>query len=559
MDCKVVSTLIDLPVDEAFDYAVDSNDLMPGHRVRVNFAGKRVIGIVSSLDRRAPKRDIKKIISLLDEGGRWFSELDLAWLNSLSKDCWVSWGEVVFSALPVELRSGKWQDFPSQEIRPNKRDGEVIEYYEDLPEFRRFVKNTLKEARFRIALWIVESKFRVNELVMRSKREISIPVMGFYQGIGRDRLRQIIRAVNQGPVLIIGTRHLAFWPMVRNEVIFVEGAWLDVYRQEVMPKYDLNSVLTKRVKYSGGKLFLHKVQPDPDSEIIPVQAKEHPLLPAFVEEEFYRVLQNKGHAAVFIIGKGYAKAIRCNACKQVQSCPRCDRPYTLVRERGKDVLYCPSCSNSFPWNGRCLSCGSISVRLSSMGAERWEKILRDRFKMNVPIFEKWLTLEDRFDLVFLIGIDNVVAIDRFYSMPLASRFVAVASHKAKRLYVRTRFTELVDFSGLHERWLSLARELRLPPFGELVILSLRSEDENEVKSKAQRLAKELSSIIEEIPEAVLYGPYLPVERKKRDKFYWNIDLFLPKDLPISARASLRKIILSFRKRYRTITSVLAYS
>ncbi len=556
---RVVSLLVDVPVDSVFDYAVKDTNLVVGQRAKVDFAGHMRLGVVCSEERNGESKDLKPIISSLDEGGRWFSELDLVWLRSLAIKYWVGWGEMVFSAFPVELRSGRWDCFLSEEIRACRREGKVSRFGKDLPRFRRFALDFLKGRSFRVAMWIVESKVRVEELILSLKKEFSIPVFGYYQGIGRKRLKEIVSALNKGPILIVGTRQLAFWPMVRDEIIFVEDAWLDVYRQDVMPKYDLPSVLVERIKYSGGELVLHMVEPDPSSEVIAIQAKDHPLLPVFVEEEFYRVVQKGGRVAVFIVGKGYARVVRCNACKHVQSCPRCERPYTLVRREGEDVLYCPSCSNSFPWNGRCLECGSISVRLSSMGAERWEKILRDRFRMKIPIFNRWLDLNEYFDAVLIIGIDNVVAVDRFYSMPLAAKFVASATHKARRVYLRTRFTELADFSQVYTRWMKLARDLRLPPFGDLVILSLRSENKDEVKFKAQVLAEKLISLTVKIPGALVYGTYLPVERKKRDKYFWNIDLFLPKDLSDSDRQNLRQVILSFRKRYRTITSVLAYS
>ncbi len=553
-----ISVLIDAPVNKAFDYLFEGS-ISPGQRVRVDFAGKRVLGVVSGLPNTSSSRELKPVLSLLDDGGRWFSESDLLWLKEVANDCWVAWGEMVFAGLPVELRSGKWSEFIAEDKRAGDLKGEVEEFDRDLWDFRKFALDYLRSSEFGICLWIVESKYRVAELIKWVEKNLSLPVYGFYQGIGKNDLKEIVKAVNRGPVVLIGTRQLVFWPMMKGEVVFVEDAWLDVYRQEVMPKYDLSSVVRRRMAHSGGKAFLHLVGPNSDCEIVPVQAKEHPLLPAFVEEEFYKVSDAGGRVAVFVVGKGYARAIRCNACKQVQSCPRCDRPYTLVRQGGKDTLYCPSCSNSFPWNGRCLSCGSISVRLSSMGAERWERILRQRFRRPVPIFNKWLDLKERFDLVLLIGIDNIVSVDRFYSLPLASRFVANASRKTKKLYVRTRFVELADFSLAREKFLSLARELKLPPFGELVILSLRSESESEVKSKASSLAKRLQAVIRDIPNATMYGPYLPKEVKKRDKYYWQIDLFLPKDLPRHIRDELESVILSFRKRYRTITSVLAYN
>ncbi len=554
-----ITALIDVPVNTTFDY-VTGLPLQTGNRIWVPFGRKRVLGVVDKLS-GGWRGEAKEVIRLLDEGGRWYSERDIAYLKECADAFWVGPGEMVIAGLPRELRAGRWDRFIPDDLRGRGGRPTVRSVSASLAQFRQEALERISQGNWCQVLWITDNKERARELgqLLRQRfpdREVFV----FYQGIGKSLLKGIIEGLSRAPAILIGTRQLAFWPIVSPELVLLELAWLDIHRQEVTPKYSLVKALEIRARHSGGEFWFHGVSPNPDCEIIGVDARAHPLIPAFVEEEIKKVSAGGGRSAIFLLGKGYAKLLRCSACKEVLRCERCDRPYMLIRREGADRLFCPACNATILWDGRCLKCGSLSVRLSSMGAERWEQIIRKRLMGTVDVLHHWQGIDSNYDVGLLLGIDNVLGVDKFYSPRLAVDFIASASHHCRRLYVRTRFPEIAEVDSYLKRYDETLRKAHLPPYGELVCISIRAPRSSEALEKAQRLHKEIADLIKAHPGSTcqVYGPYQPVEKKKRDRYYWSLDLQMAEGDP-SLRKKLLDCILRFRKRHNAITTVEVYS
>ncbi len=580
MRTGIVEVLVDVPVDKCFDY-YSKYPLAVGQRVRVNFLGRRLTAVVSGFKEHSIM-SVKQVLKKLDKDEcHWYDDLDIKFLKQISDITWVGWGEMVFAGMPDFLRTSKSLDFcidhrlrqnDEKTIKPSLLKGSLEFFWGDACAFHNFVVEKIHSLDANVFFWIVDSKSRAYSLAEQVSSRITLPVFVYHQGIGLERLKTIVEALNRGPCVIIGSRHLGFFPLIKNEVIFLEDAWMDIYRQEVTPKYDLNYVLRERLKFSNGKLFLNVIRPDKNRQLIMLQAREHKLLPVFVEEEFRKKVEEGKVCAIFIFGSGYAMSLRCNSCKSIQSCQRCERPYVLVKKNTENFLYCPSCGTEFLWKGNCLICSSLSVRLSTMGSEHWIRILKKRLwglpvfidswnvvKPGIYIYQRWQRLCAGFDVGLLLGIDKVMAIDRFYARELALSFIAASLFKVKKLYVRTRFIELGDYKKLMMKELSLRKELNLPPYSKLLIINVRDKD----PKKAQRLAENLKSQIKGILEDFrvnfsLLGIYAPEQKKKRDYYYYNIDLILPIDLNEEIGYNIKKLLLSFRKKSSSLVTVESY-
>ncbi len=554
-----ITALIDVPLNTVFDY-VSHLPLRTGNRIWVPFGKRRVLGIVDRLggEWRGRTRDV---LRLLDEGGRWYSERDIAYLKECADAFWVGPGEMAVAGLPKELRSGRWDRFIPDDARGGGGRAIVRSVSGSLVHFREQGIERISKKDWRQVLWITDNKERAWELQkLLSGRFPDKEVFVFYQGIGKSVLRRIIEGLSRAPAILIGTRQLAFWPILSPELVLVELAYLDIHRQEVTPKYSLIKAMEIRARHSAGEFCFHRVSPSPDCEIVGVDARSHPLIPAFVEEEMKKVSATGGRCAIFLLGKGYAKLLRCSACKEVLRCERCDRPYMLIRRDGGDRLFCPGCNGTVVWDGKCLRCGSLSVRISSMGVERWEQVIRKRLMETVDVLRHWQGVEGRYDIGLLLGVDNVLGVDKFYSPRLAVDFIASASHHCRRLYVRTRFPEIANVESYLKRYDETLRKANLPPYGELVCISIRAPRSSEALEKARRLHEEIADLIKAHPGSTcqVYGPYQPVEKKKRDQYYWNLDLQMGKGEP-SLRRELLERVLRFRKRHNAITTVEVYS
>ncbi len=571
----IVDLLVDVPVDQPFSY-ISSQALQAGQRVVVDFAGKKRLAIVVDSyhigQRGVEIPPLKPVLKILDlKRSRWFSSLDIEFLRTISDSVFVSWGEMCISALPKVFRQKRLVQFSIDEtLRPDNREdvGFVESVYGDSCHFHKFVLEEISKQNTRIYLWIVDSTYRAREVREWIANKISIPVFLFTHDSTMESLKEIVGALNRGSILIIGTRHLGFFPLLKGETIFLEDAWMDIYRQEVTPKYDLNRVLSMRADVNGSRIYRNMVRRRKSVSVYAIQSREHRLLPVFVEEDFRKRVSGGERCAIFMFGSGYARMLRCSSCKTVQSCPRCDRPYNLVLVGKKHQLYCPSCGQSIEWRGKCIQCSSISVRLSSMGAERWTKIIRDRLtdvdvfvnarqisSPGVYIFNRWQGLCSEFSCALLLGIDKILALDRFYSLNLALDFIASASFKVRdKLFVRTRFEWLADEAYAVERDDKIRRDLGLPPYGKVVVVSVRDKRLKKANQFAIELSNRLSKLLEN-RDANILGPYAPVEKKKRDYYYFNIDIFLHKEISPNLTREIKDLLLSVRKRNNTIVTV----
>lgn len=116
----ILSIAIDSPVRNTFDYLggdVSSTAVQAGYRVRVNFAGRLLTGVVIAV-KDTTDFDLKKlkvIDAILDDEPVFPSSL-LTLLSRISRYYHHPLGEVIFSALPVKLRQGKPLDSNDQEI-----------------------------------------------------------------------------------------------------------------------------------------------------------------------------------------------------------------------------------------------------------------------------------------------------------------------------------------------------------------------------------------------------------------------------------------------------------
>ena len=107
----IVSVALSSPVADTFDYLpgkFDASRLAPGVRVRINFAGRELVGVITGhkADSGFPAGRLKPVLDILDQQ----PILPTALLNLLQRAAtYYHWplGEVIQAALPKQLRQGK--------------------------------------------------------------------------------------------------------------------------------------------------------------------------------------------------------------------------------------------------------------------------------------------------------------------------------------------------------------------------------------------------------------------------------------------------------------------
>src|SRR5437867_8245552 len=125
MKNKIAQVVLGLPVEGPFDYSVgeDIKDkIAVGKRVRVSFGNSVKIGYVTGLINKSRYKNLKPILSLLDDFPVTDSKmLDLTREFASHYAC--STGEAIETALPALLRQGKPSgiEIPPEPIEENPK------------------------------------------------------------------------------------------------------------------------------------------------------------------------------------------------------------------------------------------------------------------------------------------------------------------------------------------------------------------------------------------------------------------------------------------------------
>ena len=104
-----VQVVINRPVEGPFDYSVPQEleaRVKIGSRVRINFAGRKCVGYIVGLNNESKIENLKPVIALIDDSPILSSKM-LLFTRRLSEYYCCSWGEMIETALPQEIRMGR--------------------------------------------------------------------------------------------------------------------------------------------------------------------------------------------------------------------------------------------------------------------------------------------------------------------------------------------------------------------------------------------------------------------------------------------------------------------
>lgn len=535
---KVCKVLVDAPVNKLFDYKTGGHEVVIGSRVRVPFGRKMALAVVvkTMADSHLPSAKVRGIIDVLDSRP-WFSNVCLDFLMESAEAFMAGHGEMVIGALPRALKSGAKRDFPSLPHLKLASQGEFIIHKSGLSDFRAHYLSQM-QGHHGPVLVIVESLRKAEELCAAFNQRGLGDVFLYHNNVVYKQLDKMINSLSRERCVVIGTRHLALFPILRNELIFVENGWLDVYRQEVFPRYNVRDLLLIRAKHGGGRYFLHEEVRN-NVEVVAIDAMTHKAFPYFVEEEIKKDVANGLSWGVFAIGKSFAKRIVCHSCKRTLVCDVCSRPFVLKKIGKKDVLFCKSCDKAIEWDYKCTYCRAIAITLKGWGSQKLLNFIKsrlsglpvyealsddDKAQKGVYFFEHWQNITHRFDNVLLIGLDAVLNLDVFYAKDLAIGFINSASNRAKKkLYVHTGLVEITNDDVLEKECL-LKKRFHLPPFGEMVRLIFKASSLGRALKKAGLFCNKIE---ERGLSKTIYMPvYVPKQERKRRKHYCECLLLL---------------------------------
>ncbi len=422
--------VLGLPIDLAFDYSVPpglEKNISIGERVLINFRNKKSVGYVVGITHKTEIKNIKAILSLIDEKPLLGKNM-LLLAKRLAEYYCSSQGEAIEVMLPEGIRKGKkvWEQAAAQTV-PDSVSGQTAVLARGLsptcPERSR-EKGTVPgvllhdlEPANRWDIYLNEiGKARVsNKSVIVLFSDISAALKAkaiFEKALGREvhisyrkqpkELDSWEDIRSRESCLVLGTRSAVFAPVNNLGLIILDHEEDSVYKQEQAPHYHAREAAFMRAEIEGAKLILESISPSLESyylyqknkisyQVIPrkklppevkiIDTKRMPYAERKSKAIFFRslsdaifsVLSAKGKTLVFLNRKGFATYAACHNCGVALKCPACN--ISLVYHFDQDILSCHHCTFKMAPPKICPDCNAGYIKYSGIGTDKIESEL----------------------------------------------------------------------------------------------------------------------------------------------------------------------------------------
>ncbi len=332
---------------------------------------------------------------------------------------------------------------------------------------------------------------------------------------------------------------------------------LESYQKAVEGKYTL---ITMKERFGNARL--------PEVRIVDMRGEPgHGNLSPLGEElaaEIARVKDEGNQSVLFLNRRGYSHQTVCRSCGKAVSCPRCSvaMNYHVKRNSHEGELVCHWCGARKPVPAVCPDCGSAHLVRMGYGTQRVEEELTTAFpsarvlrmdadttatktaydrllgsfrshEADILLGTQMITKGHDFPDVTLVGVlmadmslylDDYRAGERTFSMLTQVIGRAGRGDKPGLAIIQTmnpdsdviRLACAQDYERFFQNEIRLRHLLQFPPFCDMVLMTLTSPDEKELRKACLRLSEELrrQNVFEykDVP-IVAFGPFeAPVYR-----------------------------------------------
>ena len=298
-------------------------------------------------------------------------------------------------------------------------------------------------------------------------------------------------------------------------------------------------------------------------------------------------LDKDNKVIIFLNRRGFSNFVICRSCGNVPKCPACDLSYNYHSDRKK--LVCHHCGREQDYTGKCQVCGGNNIFLYGTGIQRIQSKLKTRFKdtpilrmdsditrkrkSHQDILKKFITpgrsiligtqmIAKGLDIgdVTLVGVVNCDVMmglpdyhmnERVYQLITQVSGRAGREKKKGKVVIQTynpgssvvKNILNMDYESFYKKELEDRKELRYPPFSNVVNIIISGKDEDRVKKDIKELFAEISKAIK-IDSRVL-GP-APAPFYKINLFYrWHM-MIKSQDMEVMAE-KLAAVLRRFKK------------
>ncbi len=317
-------------------------------------------------------------------------------------------------------------------------------------------------------------------------------------------------------------------------------------------------------------------------------------------------LSDNEQSILFLNRRGYSNYVNCKMCGEVIMCPNCDVSLTYHKQKNaeKGFLMCHYCGYRINEPDVCPKCGSPHIGRIGYGTQKideqleravpgarvlrmdadttstknaYDRILSDfrAHKADILLGTQMVTKGHDFSDVTLVGVvmaDNSLYLDDYHAQERAFSLLTQVIGRAGRgdkpgtALIQTfnpdheiiALAKAQDYDGFFEGEIKMRRSLLFPPFCDILLFSLQSDDETLVRRSADELKRAIEGRIAGSYSDVKMLIYGPCEMQIfRVSSVCRMQLLCKLRMGKRERALVSDVLKGFMKKYPRKVSISA--
>lgn len=334
--------------------------------------------------------------------------------------------------------------------------------------------------------------------------------------------------------IIIGTRSAIFAPLIQPEIIIIDAAHADDYKQwDMTPRYETVRVAQKIQELTGCKLILSSLSPriedaceakaekyklislgakNQDKVVIVDLKQERKNDFTYLSEKMLAAIRASiavGKRALLIVNKkGEYSYFFCEDCHYEACCPECELPLTVDGSN----LVCFRCGTRKQIFLECPNCHGANLKRLGIGVDQIKRELEKLFpgQNNIEVSTGQGLDEKSFLNLGLLGfvyVDSLVYLADFNSNFKLFSFQQELIQRLRRFFpegqviVQTCFPENLAFASLNQGYdhfyrqeIESRKQFGYPPFRTLIKLFFQHHDLAVCKKEAFDLYEKMKKL-----------------------------------------------------------------
>ena len=283
-------------------------------------------------------------------------------------------------------------------------------------------------------------------------------------------------------------------------------------------------------------------------------------------EEIEKNLQNKEQTILFLNRRGFSTFVMCRDCGYTVKCKRCN--ISLTYHEHTNTLKCHYCGYETKNIRICPSCNSKNIKYFGIGTEKLQSEVQKLFpsastiRMDIDTVSKKNSHEDILNkfknenIDILIGTQMVVKGHHFPNVTLVGAIAADNSLNMEDYRANERTFEILtqvvgrsgrekegraiiqtynpenfviecakrqDYDNFYNIEIGLRKQLKYPPFCDIIVFGISSSNKEEVEIAAKKLFNILQKNIKIRNIRIdVYNPVVAPISKIKNKYRWRI-------------------------------------